>query len=167
MSIERTRLAVISFLTLLVVLFARESQAGFIRPQATPAMHGIRGGVVWSLGTSEDTVPSPELGRVCRSGPGMPAADEETDDRLAIQNLPGILASSEGACGAVPSSQSAGASFGSLAICDIGMSIHDSTISARLSGEIGIRFSNPPPWTLLRPPCQYDVGDCDVPHTGW
>jgi hypothetical protein len=142
----------VSLVAILVALVAGETQAGFIRPRST-ASPGIYAGLLGAAEVAEDVVALPAGLRPFDGTGAQPTTNDESDDWPGFRTCWGGLAGSDGACGDVPSSQSAGAGSNSVAIHSVAWSLPEQTLLARLPGEMGPCFSNPPPWTPLRPPC--------------
>ena len=149
---------VVSLLALLVALISHEARAGFIRPRATFPTPGIHAGLLGLPEISGDAALLAGMHPFDGAGPLRPADDEDNDSSPAFRTVQGSLVSSDGACGAESSSYPGGSSS-NPAIHYLAVAIPECTLLSRLPDEMGPHFSNPPPWTLLRPPCRCDTGD--------
>ena len=131
------------------MLGATRAQAAFVR--ITDAVLAVDGSFVCSADCFGDG--ALQAGTSCTSM--VPAPDGEPQDQDTPRVLPecrGHLAETSGAMDSEPTSQSSGNGTNGAAITSTIAQVPQTALTGRLPYEMGPSFSNPPPWTPLRPP---------------
>ena len=142
----RTKLILTAVAALATAFAADYAHGGFIRVQSVLSPQG-EASLLWSAGLSQDDTSMGAAGPVAPTAPGLPGEDEQ-----AFRNCQGIPAGGSAGCESASSSQSVGNGANSAAITSTIVQVPQTSLIGRLPCEMGPTFSNPPPWTPLRPP---------------
>ena len=149
MNAAKTRI-LLSVAVVLATLGANCAMAGFVRPKAALAAPGEQAVLLWDAELSGQET-SPGGAGPAAAAPGGPDRDEG-GDRPTIQHFYAAPGGGTGACETPSTGQSGGSGSSGAAIpCSIS-EIPKTTPTGWLPSEMGPAFSNPPPWTPLRPP---------------
>ena len=146
----RTKLILTGALTLLAALQANCAIAGFSRPKVIYPAGGEGATVIWVAEACEGQSSLDGAGPVLPTTP-LPSDPDEPSDPPAFCPVEGMPAGGMGASGTASSPQSSGGSS-TAAVPNETSELPEATLTSRLPPEIDPSFSNPPPWTPLRPP---------------
>lgn len=148
---SRPRAILIATVAVLAALTADTAIGGFIRVQSVLSAQG-EAGLLGSAGFPQDDASLGAAGPVAPTAPASPGEDDGGEDEQGFRNCQGPLAGGSGTCGSQSSSQSSGNGSSNAAIASAISQVPQTALTAQLPGEMEPAFSNPPPWTPLRPP---------------
>ena len=147
----RTRLILTGALTLLAAFAGNCAHAGFSRPKVVYPAGGEGATVIWVAEACEGQPLLEGAGPILPTTPLPPSDRNDPSDPPAFCPVEGMPTGGMGASGTASSPQSSGGSS-TAAIPNETSKLPEATLTARLPAEMDPAFSNPPPWTPLRPP---------------